>query len=94
MVVAGSDRRSANSQVAMNPNRIRVLVVDDHPVLREGVAVLVSQQPDLLMVGEASTGREAVEHAKTHVKNILAKLSANDRTHAVTLALRRGIIQL
>jgi DNA-binding NarL/FixJ family response regulator len=32
------------------------------------------------------------ETAKTHVKNILAKLHANDRTHAVTLALRRGII--
>ena len=63
----------------MSPNRIRVLVVDDHPVLREGVAVLVSQQPDLSMVGEAY---------------ILAKLGANDRTHAVTLALRRGIIQL
>jgi DNA-binding NarL/FixJ family response regulator len=200
----------------MNPNRIRVLVVDDHPVLREGVAVLVSQQPDLLMVGEASTGREALEQfrttrpdvtlmdikmpdmsgidaiiairqeypdariivlttyagdvlawralkagahaymlkgnvrkdladtiravyhgvhrieppiahaaltdrevevltliaagnsnrsiatrlainegtAKTHVKNILAKLGTNDRTHAVTVALRRGIIQL
>jgi hypothetical protein len=60
MVVAGSDRRSANSQVAMNPNRIRVLVVDAHPVLREGVAVLVSQQPDLLMVGEASTGRRGI----------------------------------
>ena len=34
------------------------------------------------------------ETAKTHVKNILAKLHANDRTHAVTLALRRGIIPL
>jgi DNA-binding NarL/FixJ family response regulator len=34
------------------------------------------------------------ETAKTHVKNILAKLSANDRTHAVTLGLRRGIIEL
>ena len=34
------------------------------------------------------------ETAKTHVKNILAKLHANDRTHAVTLALRRGIILL
>jgi DNA-binding NarL/FixJ family response regulator len=206
------------------PEKIRVLVVDDHPVLREGIAVLLAQQPDLLMVGEASTGREAIEQfrqtrpdvtlmdiqmpdmsgidaiiaireeapdarivvlttyegdvlawralkagahayvlkgnvrkdladtiravhggdtriepaiatqldesqkesnlttrevevliliaggnsnrliasrlqineatAKTHVKNILAKLGANDRTHAVTLALRRGIIQL
>ena len=34
------------------------------------------------------------ETAKTHVKNILAKLHARDRTHAVTLALRRGIILL
>lgn len=34
------------------------------------------------------------ETAKTHVKNILGKLHANDRTHAVTLALRRGIILL
>ncbi len=49
----------------MNPNRIRVLVVDDHPVLREGVAVLVCQQPDLLMVGEASTGREALEQFRS-----------------------------
>jgi DNA-binding CsgD family transcriptional regulator len=34
------------------------------------------------------------ETAKAHVKSILAKLGANDRTHAVTLALRRGTIQL
>ena len=34
------------------------------------------------------------ETAKSHVKNILAKLHANDRTHAVTMALRRGIILL
>ncbi len=34
------------------------------------------------------------ETVKSHVTNILAKLHANDRTHAVTTALRRGIIQL
>jgi DNA-binding NarL/FixJ family response regulator len=34
------------------------------------------------------------ETAKTHVRNIIAKLGARDRTHAVTLGLRRGIIQL
>jgi DNA-binding NarL/FixJ family response regulator len=34
------------------------------------------------------------ETVKGHVKNILAKLSANDRTHAVTIALKRGIIEL
>jgi DNA-binding NarL/FixJ family response regulator len=62
---AAATSNPPNSQVPMNPNRIRVLVVDDHPVLREGVAVLVSQQPDLLMVGEASTGREALEQLRS-----------------------------
>ena len=40
---------------------IRVLVVDDHPLLREGVAAVVQRQPDMTMVGEAADGREAVE---------------------------------
>jgi two-component system, NarL family, response regulator len=34
------------------------------------------------------------ETVKGHVKNILSKLGANDRTHAVTIALKRGIIEL
>jgi len=34
------------------------------------------------------------ETVKAHMKNILSKLGANDRTHAVTIALKRGIIQL
>ena len=47
----------------MNPsdNKVRVLVVDDHPLLREGIASLIGGQPDLALVGEASNGREAVE---------------------------------
>jgi DNA-binding NarL/FixJ family response regulator len=36
-------------------------VVDDHPLLREGIAALIGDQPDLALVGEASNGREAVE---------------------------------
>jgi DNA-binding NarL/FixJ family response regulator len=36
----------------------------------------------------------AEETVKGHVKNILSKLSANDRTHAVTIGLKRGIIEL
>jgi DNA-binding NarL/FixJ family response regulator len=34
------------------------------------------------------------ETVKVHIKNILSKLEANDRTHAVTIAVQRGIIQL
>src|SRR5512141_2807399 len=40
---------------------IRILTVDDHPLLREGIAVLVASQADMKVVGEASNGREAVE---------------------------------
>jgi DNA-binding NarL/FixJ family response regulator len=47
------------------PLPIRILVVDDHPVLREGVAAILEDRPDLLMVGEARDGVEAVERFRT-----------------------------
>ena len=40
---------------------IRVLIADDHPIVREGLAALLSHEPGLLVVGEAANGREAVE---------------------------------
>jgi DNA-binding NarL/FixJ family response regulator len=40
---------------------IRILAADDHPLLREGIVSLIANQPDLVLVGEASTGREAIE---------------------------------
>jgi DNA-binding NarL/FixJ family response regulator len=39
---------------------IRILIVDDHPVVRDGVAAILSTQPDLLVVGEAADGEAAV----------------------------------
>jgi DNA-binding NarL/FixJ family response regulator len=42
-------------------DRIRVLTVDDHPLLREGISTLINNQPDMCIVGEASTGTEALE---------------------------------
>lgn len=44
--------------------RIRVLVVDDHAVLREGIRALLAKQPDVTVVGQASNGAEAVEQAR------------------------------
>jgi DNA-binding NarL/FixJ family response regulator len=42
--------------------KIRVLAVDDHPLLREGIAALLADETDVVLVGEAADGREAVEH--------------------------------
>ena len=41
--------------------KIKVLVIDDHGSLREGIAAVVNAQPDMVIVGEASNGREAIE---------------------------------
>ncbi|HZQ64708.1 MAG TPA: response regulator transcription factor [Gaiellaceae bacterium] len=46
-------------------DRIRVLIVDDHAVVRSGLRLLLAQEPDLEPVGEAGTGREAVFEART-----------------------------
>jgi two-component system, NarL family, response regulator len=43
------------------PKGIRVLIVDDHPLFREGLAALLHDEADILLVGEAADGREALE---------------------------------
>src|SRR3990170_5822789 len=45
----------------MTDRPIRILTVDDHAVLRDGIAALVAHEPDMVMVGEAANGAEAIE---------------------------------
>src|ERR1700688_2441079 len=45
---------------------IRILAVDDHPVVRQGIAGLVAVHSDMSLVAEASNGREAIQQFRTH----------------------------
>ena len=48
------------------PDLIRILTVDDHPLLRNGIAALVNAEPDLKLVAEASNGKEAIDAFRVH----------------------------
>src|SRR5438876_5356682 len=50
--------------------RIRVLCVDDHPLLREGIAAIISNQPDMLLLAQASTGCEAIQMFRQHQPDV------------------------
>ena len=46
--------------------RIRILAVDDHPILRQGIAGLIADESDMTLVAEAANGREAIQQFRTH----------------------------
>jgi len=46
----------------MSSQPIRILTVDDHPLLRDGIAAVLESQPDMTLVGQACNGREAIEN--------------------------------
>jgi DNA-binding NarL/FixJ family response regulator len=48
------------------PPKIRVFTVDDHPLMREGIAAIINNEPDMLIVGQASNGREAIQQFREH----------------------------
>jgi DNA-binding NarL/FixJ family response regulator len=50
----------------IDPSLIRILTVDDHPLLRKGIAALVNAESDMKLVAEASNGQEAIEQFRLH----------------------------
>src|SRR5215469_10263525 len=52
------------------PRLIRILTVDDHALLRKGIAALVNAEPDMKLVAEASNGQEAIEQFRRYHPDI------------------------
>ena len=68
---------------------IRILTVDDHPLLRKGIASLVNAEPDLKLVAEASNGKEAIDAFRAHQPDVtlmdlqMPGLDGVDAIHAI-----------
>src|SRR5215472_17091426 len=50
--------------------RIRVLTVDDHPLLSEGIAAIINSQPDMELVSQATSGTEAIQRYREHQPDV------------------------
>ena len=75
------------------PDCIRILTVDDHPLFRQGIAALLSSQPDMSLVAEASNGRDAIRQFRAHRPDItLMDLQMPDMNGLdAMIAIRGGI---
>jgi DNA-binding NarL/FixJ family response regulator len=56
--------------MSVGVSKIRILSVDDHPIVRQGIAGLISVEADMALVGEASNGREAIQQFRTNHPDI------------------------
>src|ERR1700740_1382268 len=63
--------RHGGEVMSADPGPIRILSVDDHPVLRQGVAALLGGKADMSVVAEASNGREAIQQFRAHHPDVM-----------------------
>jgi DNA-binding NarL/FixJ family response regulator len=77
--------------MALRKQRIRVLCVDDHRIVREGIALIIGREPDMEVVASAATGEEAVRLFERHQPDVtlmdlqLGAMSGVDAIRAIRL---------
>lgn len=76
---------------------IRILLADDHSIMRVGLASLLSREKDMTVVGEAETGEEAVAKARELKPDVVVMdlmMPTLSGAEAISLALQRNIIKM
>ena len=74
-----------------DPARIRILTVDDHPLMREGTAAMIRSQADMLLVAEAGNGSEALQRFREHQPDVtLMDIRLPDRSGIDTVIAIRS----
>ena len=66
MVLDSGYSARSRELMSIDPSRIRILTVDDHAILRQGIAALVNGESDMKLVAEASDGQEAIDKFRLH----------------------------
>ena len=89
---ARRDTESGKRDTEMSAQaRIRVFSVDDHPLLREGIAAIIDNQSDMLMVAQAANAQDAVEQFRKHRPDVtLMDLRLPDRSGIDTMIAIRA----
>ena len=90
MLVSGPSERLTMQQAIIN-KQIRILSVDDHPLVREGIAAVINSQPDMLLVAHACNAQEAIQFFVEHKPDVtLMDLRLPDMSGIDAMTVIRG----